>query len=83
MTTQGKCKLIFDGHLYVYQKQLANNLDSWECEHRRRNLSKAKVKMSDDQVIEELNEHLCGKVEVTRIRVEMKEEWKRQWMLHK
>ena len=76
VTTQGQRRLIFDGHVYVYQKQLANNVDSWECEHRRRNLCKAKVKMSDDQVIEEVNEHSCGnehtKIEVTRIRAEMK-----------
>ena len=76
VTTQGKRQLIFDGHLYVCQKQLAKNVDSWECEHRRRNLCKAKIKMSDDQVIEEVNEHSCGnehtKFEVTKIRAEMK-----------
>ena len=62
--------------MYVHQKNLANGVASWECEQRRRETSKAKVKVLNDQIVGRVNVHTHGpnntKVEVTKVRVDMK-----------
>ena len=62
--------------MYVYQKDLANGVESWECEQRRKNTCKAKVKMQYDRIVGRVNEHSHApnrtKVEVTKVRADMK-----------
>ena len=75
-TTQGKRKLVDGGYMYVHQKNLANGVASWECEQRRRETCKAKVKVLNDQIVGRVDVHTHGpnntKVEVTKVRVDMK-----------
>ena len=75
-TSNGRPKLA-DGHyLCVYQKQLANGLESWECEQRWRDMCKARVKVSNGQIIDRVNQHThapdATTIEVTKVRVAMK-----------
>lgn len=62
-STRGKNKVILNGFVYVKQKDLANNIVSYECERRRgggKNLCecKAKVKLNADfSVVSYLHEH--------------------------
>ena len=42
---KGARKLIQNGCMYVYQKDLAGEVTSWECELRRRGHCKARVKL--------------------------------------
>lgn len=75
-TSKGKRKLIDGGFLYVYQKELANGVESWECEQRRRKTCKAKVRLQNDQIIHRFNDHTHApnqtKVDVAKIRADMK-----------
>ena len=34
-TEKGNRKLIYEGYLYVFQKNLEDDVTSWECEKRR------------------------------------------------
>ena len=66
-------KVIHDGYIYVFQKRLANDIRSFECEMRRKGLCKAKIKLNLlDQVVDSLNEHTHErsqtKIEVTKIK---------------
>lgn len=54
---RGKRKLIYDGYIYVKQKELANSVISYECEKRRHSNCKAKVKVFGNEVIDHVNEH--------------------------
>ena len=55
---KGKPKLKYKGYLYIYQKSLADNRHSWECEFRRKNLCKARIQVThDDQYHGQINEH--------------------------
>ena len=60
----------------MFQKDLANDVQSWECQLRRRHVCKARIKILDDQVIERVNQHTHApnsiKVQTTKIRVAMK-----------
>ena len=57
-TEKGARKLLKDGFIYFFQKTLANDVSSWECSLRRKEQCKARVKLtSDDQFIEQTNEH--------------------------
>ena len=62
--------------MYVYQKDLANDVGSWECEQRRKGLCKARVKVQNDIIIERINEHTHApnqtRIEVTKVRADMK-----------
>ena len=70
--------MIIDGnYLYTFQKDLINNVQSWECHLRRRHFCKARVKvLINDQIIERVNQHTHApnstKVQTTKIRVAMK-----------
>ena len=55
---KGKPKLKYKGYLYIYQKSLADNRHSLECEFRRKNLCKARIQVThDDQYHGQTNEH--------------------------
>lgn len=57
-TERGSRKLLKDGFLYVFKKNLSDGSSSWECELRRRGLCRASVKLD---VLEDfqgmVNEH--------------------------
>ena len=46
-TEKGNRKLIHEGYTYVFEKNLANDVTSWECEKRRRGECKAKMKLDE------------------------------------
>ena len=46
-TKKGNRKLIHEGYMYVFQKNLANDATSWECEKRRRGECKTKTKLDE------------------------------------
>jgi hypothetical protein len=51
-------KIIHEGYVYVLQKELANDLRSFECVLRRKGECKAKIKVSLlDDVVGQVNEH--------------------------
>jgi len=68
-------KIIHNGYIYVFQKSLANEVRSYECELRRKGKVKIKVDL-DDRIIGEFNEHThppsATKVEVTKIKSSIK-----------
>ena len=53
----GKMNLIYEGYIYVKQKELANNVTSYECEKRHHNNCKAKVKVCENEVVGHVNDH--------------------------
>ena len=77
-TEKGRRKLIKDGYMYVFKKQLANDNSSWECVLRRKESQcRATVKLSPtDEFIEENNEHThapsATEVEVTKVLMSIK-----------
>ncbi|KAG7174177.1 ATP synthase subunit a-like 2, partial [Homarus americanus] len=48
---RGKTKLIYGVYIYVKQKELVNGVISYECERRRHNNFKAKVKVCGNEVV--------------------------------
>ena len=77
-TEKGRRKLIKDGYIYVFKKQLANDNSSWECVLRRKERQcRATVKLSPtDEFIEQNNEHThassATEVEVTKVLMSIK-----------
>ena len=77
-TEKGRRKLIKDGYMYVFKKQLANDNSSWECVLRRKESQcRATVKLSPtDEFIEQNNEHThapsATEVEVTKVLTSIK-----------
>jgi len=58
---KGKEKVIFEGYVYVKQKNLANGVVSFECERRRNKAEcKAKIKIRGEELVGRLNEHAHG-----------------------
>ena len=58
---KGKEKLLFEGFVYVKQKNLAKGVVSFECKKCRYSTTcKAKVKVFGNQVVEWLHEHTHG-----------------------
>ena len=49
--------LIDRGHLYIRQKDLSNNVVSWECVKRKKKTCKAHVKIQNDTIIDRVNTH--------------------------
>ena len=82
-TTHGSRKIIDGGYMYVFQKNLANGVELWECEQRRWNKCKAKVKLQNDQIIARVDHHTHApnqsKIEVTKLRASMKTGWNDAW----
>ena len=57
-TERRKLKIIHEGFIYVFQKNLANEIRSYECELRRRGHCKAKIKINaGDEVTGSVNQH--------------------------
>lgn len=57
-TEKGARKLLNDGYIYIFQKNLANDLTSWECVDRRKGQCKARVKLTImDEFVQQVNEH--------------------------
>ena len=54
---RGKRKSIYEGYIYVKQKDLANGVVSYECERRRHNNCKAKIKVKGHDVLGRVNSH--------------------------
>ena len=51
-----KQKIIGNGFIYVFQKNIVNEVQSYECKLRRKGQCKAKIKLDlGDNVIEQLN----------------------------
>ena len=46
-TEKGNRKLIHEGYMYVFQKNLANDVTSWEYEKRHRGECRAKIKLDE------------------------------------
>ena len=46
-TEKGNIKLLHEGYMYVFQKNLANDVTSWECEKRSRRDCKPKIKLDE------------------------------------
>ena len=57
-STKGREKMLDGGYIYEFQKDLADNVKSFECEHRLRGQCKAKIKVDIlGDIIGRLNEH--------------------------
>ena len=72
LSQKGERKVIYDGFVYVFQKNLANDLRSFECRRRRKGECKSKIKLNAmNEVVEEINEHthLPSQPEVEILRV--------------
>ena len=65
-----------DGFVYVKQKDLANEMTSFECEKRRQSLCKAKIKVKNNAVVGTVNHHThapeIGKAQALKTRQQMK-----------
>ena len=58
LSQKGKRKILREGYIYVYKKELKNNIRSFECELRRMGQCSTSIKFDvDDQVIDQVNEH--------------------------
>ena len=72
-----KGKLIHEGYMYVFQKNLANDVASLECEKRRRDGCKAKIKLDEaGNFLERINNHTHTlsetKCEIAKVRENIK-----------
>ena len=70
--------LIENDFQYIFQKELSNNLQSWECILQRKGQCKAKVKLHmNGELVGEINKHthppLQDQVEVTKIKASTKQ----------
>ena len=75
-TEKGNRKLIHEGYMYVFQKNLANDV-TWECEKRRRKECKAKIKLDEaGNFLERINYHTHApsetKCEIAKVRANIK-----------
>ena len=76
-TSKGKDMLIDGGYLYTFQKDLADDVQSWECvERRKRSSCKARVKLLNNQIIDRVNRHTHApsgtRVEMQKVRTAIK-----------
>ena len=76
-TERGARMLILNGFRYVFQKELSNNLQPWECVLRRKGQCKAKIKLHmNGEFVGEINEHTQppskDQIEVTKIKASIK-----------
>ena len=76
-STKGGSKLVYEGFVYVKQKNLANGVVSYECEMRRNDKQcKAKLKVKGEEVIGKTNEHThavsIGRPEALELRQSLK-----------
>ena len=60
-------RIVNDGLLDVKEKVLADNMTTvYECEHRRRGLCKAKIKVVQDNIVNYISEHTHA-VDIARV----------------
>ena len=76
-TEKGNRKLFHEGYMYVFQKNLANDAKSWECEKRLTRECKAKIKLDEaGDFLEQINNHTHAsseiKCEIAKVRVNIK-----------
>ena len=78
-TEKGNRKLIRNGYMYIFQKNLANEITSWDFDLRRNNNNqcKARVKLTaTDEFVEEVNVHTRPpsrtQVEVAKVKSSIK-----------
>ena len=76
-TEKGNRKLIHENYMYVFQKNLANDVTSWESEKRRRGECKAKIKLDEaGNFLERINNHTHAsfepKCEIAKARANIK-----------
>ena len=76
-TEIGNRKLIHGCFMYVFQKNLAKDVTSWECERRRRGECKAKIKLDEaGNFLERINYHAHApsetKCEIAKVRANIK-----------
>ena len=74
---KGKQKVLYNRYIYVFQKDLANNIRSFECELRRKGQCKARAKLDlNDDIVEEMNEHTQppsqNKVDLAKVKTNLK-----------
>ena len=77
-STRGGSKLIFEGYVYVKQKDLANGAISYECELRRNELQcKPKLHVIGNNITSRINEHThapnTGRTDATKIKSVLKQ----------
>ena len=81
-SARGGQKIFFEGYIYTKQKNLANDVVSYECEKRRQNGERqgecrAKIRVKGQEVVGLTNEHSHGpeqsRGEVQRLRSEIRE----------
>ena len=70
--------LIRNGFRYVFQKELSNNLQSWECVLRRKGQCKAKIKLHmNGELVWKINEYTHppsqDEIEVIKIKASIKQ----------
>ena len=70
-------KLLKDGYIYLFKKNLANGITSWECELSRKGECRASVKLEElDNFVEQVNEHTnppsATKCEATKVKENIK-----------
>ena len=68
-------KLIREGCMYVFQKNLANDVTSWKCEKRGTGECKAKIKLDEaGNFLERINYHTHApsetKCEIVKVRAQ-------------
>ena len=67
-TEMGNRKLIHEGYMYLFQKNLANDVISWEYEKRRREECKAKIKLDEaGNFLERINNHTHAPSETIQV----------------
>lgn len=81
-SARGGQKISLDGYIYTKQKNLANNVVSYECEKRRQNGGRqgecrAKIKVRGQELIGRTNDHSHGPaqstIEVQKVRAAIRE----------
>ena len=61
ISNKGEAKIAFAGCIYIKQKELANEVVSYERELRRSTSQcKAKIKVKDSEIVSKMNEHTHG-----------------------
>ena len=58
-SNKGSLKLLYHGYSYVKQKDLANNVECYECVRRRNanGVCKARIRIRDGEVVGEVGDH--------------------------
>ena len=76
-TETGARKLLKNGYIYLFKKNVANGMTSWECELRRKGYCRASIKLNElDNFVEQVNEHTyppsVTKCEITKVKESIK-----------